>query len=116
MLKQRLKDKVHPVEIIKWGLFDGALVGGFVVLFTILHEKRDQILALAGGWEFGASLLLIGFVSVAGIVTATFTFAHPLYSFFQKQYKDALLTIAVTVLIISAMTVVALWSRPLLQY
>ena len=82
MLKQRLDDKFHIVEVLKWGIFDGALVGGFVALLTIVHAKRDQIISLAGAgsWEFGASLFLILLVSISAIVTSTLTFAHPIYS------------------------------------
>ena len=116
MLKQRLNDKVHLVEVLKWGIFDGALVGGFVALLTIVHAKRDQIISLTGTgtWEFSASLLLILLISVGAIVTTTITFAHPVYSVMHREYKDALLTILVSLATILIMASFAIWSTPYL--
>jgi len=111
MLIERFKDKVHTEEIIKWGVFDGALVGGFIAVLTILYEKREQILALSG-WEYGTSLFLFALVAIGAIVTTTLTFAHPIYSLLKKEYKDAGLTVLVSLLTIIAMTLVILWSRP----
>ena len=116
MLKQRLDDKFHIVEVLKWGIFDGALVGGFVALLTIVHAKRDQIISLAGAgsWEFGASLFLILLVSISAIVTSTLTFAHPIYSLMHGEYKDAIVTVIVSLLTILIIGSFVIWSTPYL--
>lgn len=117
MLKQRFDDKVHLVEVMKWGVFDGALVGGFVALLTIVHAKRGEIIALLGAssLEFAGSLFLVLLITLGAIITTTITFAHPIYSIIQRDFKDAALTLFVSILTILSMAGFAIWSTPYLN-
>jgi hypothetical protein len=112
MLFQDFHDKMHVNDIIKWGVFDGFLVGLFIAIFTIIHAKREIIIASAGGWELSASLFLIVLVSLSGLITSIIIFARPIYCLMNKQYRDSFLTIGVSILTIMIMTAFVLWSAP----
>lgn len=90
------QDKVHPLEVVKWGLFAGFVEGMYIALAAVLYANQDLLLALVGEWEYGASLVLLLLIVVSAVATSIIVFAHPIYSVLKKNYKDALLTIAVT--------------------
>jgi len=112
MLFQNFHEKMHANEIIKWGVFDGFLVGLFIAVFTIIHAKREMIISLAGSWELSASLFLIVLVSLSGFITSIIIFSRPIYCLMNKKYKDSILTIAVSLLTIFFMTAFVFWSAP----
>lgn len=110
-----LDDKINTSEVIKWGVFAGVLEGLFIVAATILYAKQGDILALAGGWELSASLFLVVLLAIGAIITTIIVFAHPIYCLIRRHYRDALLTVIVTVATITAITAFTLWSAPLFQ-
>lgn len=112
MLFDDFKDKLHPTEVIKWGVFDGFLVGLFIAIFAIIHAKREMIVSLSGGWELSASLFLMLLLSLSALITTVLVFTRPIYCIVNKKYKDSLLTILVTLLTIIAMGGFVFWSAP----
>jgi hypothetical protein len=108
-------DKIHTQEVIKWGVFSGFLQGLFLALLTILYAKRQLILDLSGGWEYGAALFLMALFAVGGIVTTIIIFGHPIYCLLRGHYRDALLTVMLSLAVILVMAGFAFWAMPLLQ-
>ena len=103
------KDKVHPREIIKWGIFAGLFEGLYIGLAAVINSYRGPIESLAGGWAGATTLVLLAFIVVSAIVTSVIVFAHPIYSVVHKNYKDALFTILVTVVTLIAVLVFVLF-------
>lgn len=105
------EDKIHASEVAKWGLFAGFLEGLFIATAAILYLKQPWNI-LEQSWELTTSMLLMAFVVLGGIVTTVVVFAHPIYCLMRRHYRDALLTVIVSMLTIMAMTAFVLWSSP----
>jgi len=109
------QDPVHISEVLKWGIFAGFMEGLVLALLTILYAKRPMILDLAGGWEYGASLVLIALLGIGAVITSVVVFAHPIYCLLRKHYRDALVTVLISVLTMTSMFLFAIWTLPLLR-
>lgn len=105
-------DKVHFTEVIKWGLFDGILVGIYISVATIVLAKHQAISALSGGWEYSASILLLLLIVLSAIITVIIVFARPIFSLLRRNYRDAALTVVVTIITIVLFTLLALFAYP----
>ncbi len=107
-------DKINRAEVLKWGVFAGFLEGLFIATAAIIYFKQPWHV-LAGTWELGASMLLMALVVLGGIITTVVVFAHPIYCLIRRHFKDAFLTVLVSILTISAMTAFVFWSSPWLM-
>ena len=104
------RDKVHIHEVVKWGIFAGVLEGLYIALATILYGQRGIIESVASGWEHSASFFLLLLIVVSAIVTTIIVFAHPIYSLMRRHYRDALLTIVVTLITVVISAVLVLFA------
>lgn len=95
------KDKTHPAEISKWGIFAGLVEGMYIGIAAVLLSQQYRLSTLTG-WEVRMAFLFLFIMAASGVVATIVVFAHPIYSFMHKQYKDAALTLAVTLLTVIA--------------
>lgn len=92
------REKVHPFEIVKWGVFAGVLEGLFLMMAAVLYAKQSGLAAAVAQGDVATVFLLLSLLSLSAIATSVIVFAHPIYCLLRKQYRDALLMIAVTFL------------------
>ncbi len=52
------KEKVHPLEVIKWGIFGGIIEGIFCLMIILMWLNRDEFLNIGEGWEFTVMILI----------------------------------------------------------
>ncbi|MBI4122199.1 MAG: hypothetical protein HY461_02615 [Parcubacteria group bacterium] len=97
------QEKVHPRVVLKWGILAGILEGAYIAIAAILYSQHVRLFAVAG-WERVAAGILLLLIAISAIVTTVIVFAHPLYSLSRRQYREALLTVLVTLLTLSAVS------------
>ena len=97
-------EKVHPREVVKWGIMAGFLQGLYIGIATLFYAEREGIFSILSGWEHGIIMLLFSFIVISAIITSIIVFAHPIYSITQKRYNEAILTILVTIITLAAIT------------
>lgn len=95
------RDKAHPSEVVKWGIFAALLEGAYIGIAATVLTQKPRLLALTG-WELKATFLFLFFLSLGAVITTVIVFAHPIYSLLRKQYKDAFLTLVVTIITLLA--------------
>lgn len=90
------QDKVNVSEVIKWGILAGFLEGAFIGIAGILYSQRELLMGVVGGWERGAVLVMLSLIAISAITTSVIVFAHPIYCLLRGHYRDAILTVFVT--------------------
>ncbi len=103
------RDKVHPRDVAKWGVFAGLFEGLYIGLAVVLFSQQYRLATLTG-WEVSLSFFLLLFVFVSAIATTIIVFAHPIYSALRKQYRDAAATLVVTLVTLVAVYGVVLFT------
>ena len=107
------KDKVHISEVIKWGVIAGFFEGVYIFVAAIIYAKQQTFTSLVGGWEYPAGVFLLLLIALSAVVTTIIVFAHPIHSLLRKHYKDALLTVLVSVATIFVMVLLLYLLYPL---
>jgi len=95
------EEKVHPADVIKWGVVAGLFEGLYIGLATVVYAERSLFID-AAGWPQTATFFLISLIIISAIVTSVIVFAHPIFSAVKKHYQEALLTVLVSLITIIA--------------
>lgn len=95
------RDKVHTTDVVKWGIIAGLFEGLYIGLAAVFFSQQPRFASLSG-WDVSFSFFLTLFVAASAIATTIIVFAHPIFSLLRKQYRDAIATLAVTLVTLVA--------------
>lgn len=95
------RKQVHPKEVIRWGVFDGVLLTVYIVFVSWVYSQQQAIFSVQSRSEWVPVIFFVGMLTISGLITLVIALSRPIYALLHKNYRDAALTLIVSIIVVA---------------